>query len=116
MSVRVAPQKTLAAAMDPEVLRAELEELRSAHARNSTDLPMGAAPRSLGVVSEASREFDRLTPAEQQAASLGVHPDSFKPLKSLNDAHFEVLRQANALSAPLEAQILAYRSVAEGSA
>lgn len=114
MSVRRTP-KPAANMLDPALLWSELDEMRAAQFKNSVDTPMGTA-QSLGVVSEASREFDKLTPIEQQAATLGVHPESFKPLSDLNNAHFEVLRQANALSPALEAQIRAFRAVAEDTA
>lgn len=103
-------------ALDPQILRSELQEMRDAQAKMSFEQPMGASMQTVGVVSDAAREFDKLTPTEQQAATLGVHPESFKPLADLNNAHFEVLRQANALSPGLEAQIRAFRTVAEGSA
>ena len=115
MSVR--RKKTVTSAtLDPELLRSELQEMRNAQVKMSFDQPMGAAMQTVGVVSDAAREFDKLTPTEQQAATLGVHPESFKPLSELNNTHFEVLRQANALSPNLEAQIRAFRAVAEGSA
>jgi hypothetical protein len=115
MSVR-RKNTTTSATLDPELLRSELQEMRNAQVKVSFDQPMGAAMQTVGVVSDSAREFDKLTPTEQQAATLGVHPESFKPLSDLNNAHFEVLRQANALSPSLEAQIRAFRAVAEGSA
>jgi hypothetical protein len=115
MSVR-RKQTTNNVTLDPELLRSELQEMRNSQMKMAFDQPMGAGMQTVGVVADASREFDKLTPTEQQAATLGVHPESFKPLSELNNAHFEVLRQANALAPNLEAQIRAFRAVAEGTA
>ena len=104
----------LSATLDPELLRRELSEMRNAHmASAGSGVPMGAQLDSRGVVTDAMRAYDSLTATEQQAASLGVHPESFKPLKDLNEQHFEALRQANALSTTLEANIRAFRAVSE---
>merc|ERR1712094_77562 len=35
----------------------------------------------------ATLTFDQLTATEQSAASLGVHPDAWKPIKFMNNAH-----------------------------
>ena len=116
MSVRRKPSKESPTALDPSVLRSELDDLREVYRNGNAAGVAANANASVGVVSEASREFDKLSPTEQQAASLGAHPEAFKPLKDLNEAHFEVLRKANALSSDLESKILAFKQVAESSA
>ena len=115
--MRVESAKAIGAPrLDPGLLRKELDELRKVHA-GATDvdpaLPMNRRSSSVGVVSEEMRAYDMLSPTEQQAASLGVNPESFRPIKELNEAHFDVLRKANALSPALEASIRAFRKVSE---
>lgn len=111
---------------DPNMLRSELDLMRSNAALETLDmsrsinahmhLNQGSGDaQTIGVMSQAMREFDALQPAEQQAASLGIHPDSFRPLKELNEQHFAALKTANALSPQLEANIKAYQSVASQS-
>ena len=60
--------------------------------------------------------FEDLSPTEQAAASLGVQPDSVKPISWLNDAHYEQLKTTNALDPTLSRRIEAFRYVsnAEG--
>ena len=43
------------------------------------------------------RTFDALSPVEQSAASLGVHPDSWKPIGFMNALHYDTLLKSNAL-------------------
>lgn len=42
-------------------------------------------------------KWDHLTETEKSASSLGVDPDSWKPIAFLNNAHHETLLKANAL-------------------
>lgn len=107
-------------AFDPNLLRAELDLMRtnsvSESAEASVALGVGETEQqSVGVLAQVMRDFDGLTPTEQQAASLGVHPEAFRPLKELNAQHFEALRMANALSPQLEANIKAFQNVAGAS-
>ena len=60
--------------------------------------------------------FDQLSGVEQSAASLGVHPDSWKPIGFMNNAHFEQLKKSNALSDDLARRIDAYKQVSMASA
>ena len=104
---------------DPATLRNELESMRQTMRQEHKEMEAGIsatgyngnAPQD-GLFTDAMRDFDRLTPTEKQAASLGVNPDSFRPLKELNEAHFKALRKANALSPQLEANIKAFAVVA----
>ena len=41
--------------------------------------------------------FDQLSRTEQAAGSLGVHPEAWKPIKFMNDAHYDSLKKSNAL-------------------
>lgn len=60
---------------------------------------------------EASRAFEQLCPVEQAAGSLGVSPDEWKPIKFMNDKHFETLKASHALDETLVRRIEAYKKV-----
>ena len=66
-------------------------------------MPEGATP---------SEAFDSLSNVEQSAASLGVHPDSWKPIGFMNASHYDTLLKSNALDDNLARRIEAYRTVA----
>ena len=74
------------------------------------------APISAGVVDEPPLTFDDLSPVEQAAASLGVQPDAIKPIGWLNDAHFQTLKDNNALHPDLSRRIEAFRHVSKTTA
>lgn len=59
--------------------------------------------------------FDDLTPVEQAAASLGVQPGAIKPIGWLNDAHFQTLKDNNALHPELSRRIEAFRYVSRST-
>ncbi|MGB0190478.1 MAG: hypothetical protein ACPF9W_05860, partial [Nocardioides sp.] len=59
---------------------------------------------------------ESLTETEKSAASLGVHPDAWKPIKFMNNAHYDTLIKSNALDPTLARRIEAFRAVAEQSA
>lgn len=61
---------------------------------------------------QPSEAFDSLAPVEQAAASLGVHPEAFRPIGWLNSAHHQQLLEANALDGDLARRIEAFRHVA----
>ena len=58
-------------------------------------------------------KWEDLSPTEAQAASLGVHPDALKPIRFLNQSHFETLSKANAISGELAQRLLAFQTLAE---
>ena len=126
MSVRPRREKTGnnsdTLTFDPDLLRNELDLMRSNALAETAEaviaLPAGGNEgSSVGVMTQAMRDYDNLSPTEQQAASLGVHPEAFRPLKELNEQHFAALKKANALSPQLEANIKAFQAVAaEGAA
>ena len=60
---------------------------------------------------EASKAFESLTHTEQAAASLGVHPDAWKPISFMNTAHYGALLRANALDDTLARRIEAFKTV-----
>ena len=60
--------------------------------------------------------FEGLTETEKSAASLGVHPEAWKPIKFMNNKHYEQLIASNSLDDNLARRIEAFRQVATGSA
>lgn len=95
------------------MLRAELDELKNT--ARAADAAVIAATAS-GQSTLAHHEFDALSPIEKSAASLGVSPESWKPIAFLNNAHYQQLISANMLDDDLARRIEAYRHVSAGSA
>lgn len=108
MSVRHAPR-----GQAPEHvarLQKELADLKQANT---------AAPAADGITSEGAAPaptFDDLSGVEKSAASLGVHPDAWRPIGFLNNAHFGALLANNQLDEDLARRIDAYSVVAKSSA
>ena len=71
-----------------------------------------AEAASANVVPDAHTVFDSLTGPEQSAASLGVHPEAWKPIKFMNNKHYEQLITSNSLDDNLARRIEAFRHVA----
>ena len=93
-------------------IQKELSDLRNAaQEANRTD----SLSASMSSPTEASAAFEALSPVEQSAASLGVHPDAWRPISFMNLAHHEALIKANALDGDLARRIEAFRSVASSS-
>ena len=89
-------------------LQKELSTLREAAlASSQTDESATEADSNVS----ASKAFEALTPTEQAAASLGVHPEAFRPIGFMNSAHYESLLKANALDDTLARRIEAYKSI-----
>lgn len=63
---------------------------------------------------ENAPSFDQLSGTEKSAASLGVHPEAWKPIGFMNNAHYDQLMKSNALDDNLARRIDAYRVVAKG--
>ena len=94
-------------------LRAELDMLKS-HAKQ-LDVVMGVTEPDTGAnagqsavgqpPSEHAIAFDRLTPCEQAAGSLGVHPEAWKPITFMNNHHYKNLIEANAIDDELARRI-----------
>jgi hypothetical protein len=108
MSIRRAPDG-YAANGDTQRLRDELKALKQ------QQLVTEAAGQALA---EGAPElsFESLNETEKSAASLGVHPDAWKPIKFMNNAHYDTLLKSNALDPTLARRIEAFRAVAEQSA
>ena len=87
-------------------LQKELQDLkRAAVEHDATQAP--AEPNTA--------EFDQLSPTEQAAGSLGVHPEAWKPIAFMNASHYKQLIEANMLDDDLARRIEAYRQVAQTS-
>ena len=73
-----------------------------------------AAADSIAAKSPAveTPSFDSLSRTEQAAASLGVAPESWKPIAFMNNAHYQNLLNSNALDDTLARRIEAYKTVA----
>ena len=89
-----------------------LADLKESYvAQTCADNVAAAVPES----QTPSAAFDSLSAVEQSAASLGVHPDSWKPIGFMNAAHYDTLLKSNALDDTLARRIEAYRNVATSS-
>ena len=55
-----------------------------------------------------------LSETERSAASLGVHPDEWKPIGWINEQHYETLLKENRIDADLAKKVEAFRHVAGG--
>ena len=91
--------------IDAERLRSELDSLK--YSNQGFDA-VGTSASSYG----ASLQFEQMTATEQAAGSLGVHPDSWKPIQFMNASHYDSLKKNNALDDDLARRIEAFRSVA----
>lgn len=82
---------------DVQMLRADLAELKA----------QTRAADAADITSQRfnSHEFDKLSPTEQSAASLGVSDASWKPISFLNNKHYEQLMNANMLDDDLARRI-----------
>ena len=103
--------------IDAQRLRGELEALKcqnaaveaaGAYAEQGLPSPTSQA----AVAPDNVPRFDQLTGTEQAAGSLGVHPEAWKPIKFMNNAHFDSLKKNNALDDDLARRIEAFRQVA----
>ena len=112
------PQTEMQQSVDAQRLRAELEALKAQSAAveaAGTYAQQGLpSPTSQGmaVADGGPPAFDQLTPTEQAAGSLGVHPAAWKPIKFMNNAHYDQLKVSNALDDTLARRIEAFRHVA----
>ncbi len=61
--------------------------------------------------SETEVTWEQLTEVEKSAASIGVAPDSWKPISWLNEGHYGELLRNNALDGRLTQKIEAFKHV-----
>ena len=62
--------------------------------------------------SEAAVTWESLSETEKSAASIGVAPDSWKPISWMNEGHYGELLRSNALDGRLTQKIEAFKTVA----
>lgn len=96
-----------AASLQVETLQKELAALKVAAIKAN-------AEEATTDETNAGFEFDKLAPNEQAAASLGVHPESWKPIGFMNNKHYQQLKAQNVLDCDLARRIEAYRCIASG--
>ena len=89
-------------------LRIELDSLKQ-HAE-AVEVANKQAESKRDLVVEVPN-FDNLNGVEQAAASLGINPADWKPIKFMNNAHYDSLVKNNALEDSLARRIEAFRSV-----
>ena len=102
--------------IDTQRLRHELEALKQQSAAveaagTAAEQGLPSPTSQVMATPEGVPSFDQLSPTEQAAGSLGVHPDAWKPIKFMNDAHYGTLMKSNALDETLARRIEAYRHV-----
>ena len=89
-------------------LRQELEALKN----TAQQVEVAGAAAEAETMTVTNAAFDQLSGAEQAAGSLGVHPEAWKPIKFMNNKHYEQLLTSNALDDNLARRIEAFRHVA----
>ena len=109
MSVRSRDEAT-----DVAALRQSINNLQEAVRQQEIDANAVASSANRADV-EAQAAFEALSDTEKAAASLGVHPDSWRPIGFINKAHYDSLLKSNALSDDLARRIEAFRVVASAS-
>ena len=93
-------------------LRAELQSLKQQNIQAEAAGTAAQEGLSTPTTKDGVPAFDQLSGTEQAAGSLGVHPQAWKPIKFMNNAHFNSLMKSNALDDTLARRIEAFRAVA----
>ena len=100
-------------------LRAELQQLKEAHVAAEQNAKFAdvevepSAPLSpKSIEGTPTPTFESMTGTEQAAGSLGVHPEAWRPIKFMNNAHYDQLLKSNAIGDTLARRIEAFRAVA----
>jgi len=57
--------------------------------------------QNVDLGTSAALSWCDLNETEKSAASLGVHPEHWKPIAFMNDAHYDTLLKANAIDGDL---------------
>ena len=93
-------------------LQKELNELK-----NATAAPLAADSVATqgAAAAQGTLSFDDLSGVEKSAASLGVHPDAWRPIGFVNNAHYKSLLANNQLDGDLARRIEAFGNVAKTS-
>lgn len=64
----------------------------------------------------AGLSWKDLNETEKSAASLGVDPNSWKPISFMNQSHYDTLLKKNSIDAELAKKLEAYRHVSTSAA
>jgi hypothetical protein len=100
----------------PKTVEAQFDELRTANAKHLAESTAIEVQTSSPVVvqSEGAAKLTMadLNETERAVATLGVDPNSLKPIGFMNTAHYTTLLKANALDGDLARRLEAYRHVA----
>lgn len=89
------------------------EELKAPALKPIASEPATAAPAT-GAPATEQLKWSDLTETEKSAASLGVDPESWKPIGFMNNAHHETLLKSNTLGDDLAKKLEAYKAVSLG--
>jgi len=68
-----------------------------------------------GASTERTLEWKDLSETEKSAASLGVDPTALKPIRFLNEAHYDTLLKTNAVDSELAKRLEAFKNVSTAS-
>tara|TARA_B110000211_G_C13544382_1_gene320802 strand:- start:189 stop:461 length:273 start_codon:yes stop_codon:yes gene_type:complete len=84
------------------------------HTEKATQSPAQQLRSDIASVrsSETDLTWENLTETEKSAASIGVAPDSWKPISWMNEGHYGELLRNNALDSRLTQKIEAFKTVA----
>lgn len=61
----------------------------------------------------ASRMYNDLTESERSVADLGVDPNAFHPIQTINELHFQALQKKNLMSPTLERALNNYKELSK---
>lgn len=86
---------------DAQRMQDELSKLKALATAASANDRVEAA----NTQTTPSAAFDQLSATEKSAASLGVHPDSWRPIGFMNNKHHEQLLKSNSLDDDLARRI-----------
>jgi hypothetical protein len=96
------------------------ETTTSLHTASTTTFALSFPDVSHSVEGSASAteggvlKWEDLSATEKSAASLGVHPDSWKPIAFMNTANNDTLLKTNTIDSDLAKQLEAYKHVSLG--
>lgn len=84
------------------------------HISAANNSNMNPAPTSTSC-SVIGSPLDGMSEDERRAASLGVHPDAWRPIEFMNKSHYETLIKENALDESLVSSLEACKRVQSSS-
>lgn len=98
-------------------LNTQNSKIMSMRPRDTAPVNEKRGPLLVSCASETGNpvSMDDLCPVEKAAAMLKADADGIKPMKWLNELHYDKLKEANRLDPVLTRRIEAYRMVAAAS-